>query len=44
MTEEEYIKNLEETILLLKKEILLKQEKMDELVEELITTKLKEEN
>lgn len=36
MTEEQYIKKLEETILLLKEEILLKQIKMDELVEELI--------
>ena len=42
MTEEQYIKELEETILLLKEYILLKQEKLDELMRELIETKLEE--
>ena len=44
MTEEQYIKNLQETILLLKEDILLKQEKLDELVTELIETKEESNN
>ncbi len=44
MTEEQYIKNLQETILLLKEDILLKQEKLDELVAELIETKEESNN
>ena len=44
MTEEQYIKNLQETILLLKEDILLKEEKQDELVAELIETKEESNN
>lgn len=44
MTEEQYIKNLQETILLLKEDILLKQEKLDKLVAELIETKEESNN
>ena len=44
MTEEQYIKNLQETILLLKEDILLKQEKLDELVAELIETQEESNN
>lgn len=44
MTEEHYIKKLQETLLLLKEDILLKQEKLDELVAELIETKEESNN